>query len=433
MRRLPPLRGFGLGLGFALLFLASCDLNTEYFAEYRGVNLLGNYDFSAEYSAGKPKWNLTTSTDFMTWERIGASTNPASDLARDLAAGTPTTGPDGKSPVYRLEIKNLIPNGDFEDASVTPEGSHTLPSFWSPSYYNASIAPATTSPYAINYGASPSPTTKAGSINGRSLGWRAGQPGDQLRINLYAAATSLSPTAWSATAYRFHMNFINVAGKSDLAIFLYTAAGAKGTNSTLADDAFDWTYRIPIVDKESDSTSIFHVSKRFLTDTVGTEGRILVLGPNTVSGQYAAVADNFRLLPDTETLGAQAVFPSLSSGSNTLLPGSRSGMYTFSFQLRDDPTAGTLNRFIPEVLSIKLTARVKSGTPTYQATITRPSEGWSTWTKQTFAMGFDFVNSDAALGTEPALSITISPTYSATGAADVGSVLVSQPVLTFNP
>ncbi len=94
-------------LSAATLLAASCTLDTDYFSEYRDTNLLGNYDFGA---AGQ--WALAPNT-----------TGNPSDYMRWEDAATP--GPDGVSPGYRLEIKNLIPNGDFEDtlansATVAP-------------------------------------------------------------------------------------------------------------------------------------------------------------------------------------------------------------------------------------------------------------------------------------------------------------------------
>lgn len=423
----------------SLLVLTGCTLSTDYFGEYRGVNLLGNYDFDAVDSGGAPKWKLapSTSSDFMTWERIGPT---STDPARDTAASVPTVGPDGVSPVYRVEIKNLIPNGDFEDASKTGDGQTTLPAFWSTSdYLSNPVAIASL----IKFGPSPSTTALPGALDGRALGWSASQAGDQLRLDLHAGAVSLATNAWSASRYRFRSDLINVSDKFEVGLFLYTSAGAKVDRSERTSSARlqpgDWTVSTLLADNSADHTSRFGVSEFFLTETdpslLSTEGRILVFGANDALTPYAAVIDNLRLVPDDQVLGVQAVFPRLDSGTKPLLPGSREGMYVFSVFVRNDPTANTLNRFSPADVSIVLKARTKAGDKSdgSKPSGLRPAGGWSTWTKLTFNLGFDFVNNDQELAGANALTITISPTSGSAGHPDAGSLLISQPVLTFNP
>lgn len=422
---------------FLFVLLSGCKLNTDYFSEYRGLNLLKDYDFDDfEADGTTPKWNLATSTDFMTWERIGDPADPNNNLSRDQAAATPTAGPDGVSPVYRLEIKNLIPNGDFEDGAVTAEGQTTLPAFWSTATYTGS---AVATPSGIQFGVSPSPTTRPGSISGRSLGWAGVQAGDQLRLDLYSATTSVRPSAWSAGKYRFRCELINVSEKAEVAMYLYTLSGLAVSQAVLADREGNWTVTTTKSDDSVDHASIFPSSTMFLTNTEfpNDEGRTLAFGHKEAVGPYAAVIDNVRLVPDDQTLGVQARFPRLDSGAAPLLPGTEPGMYVFAVYVRNDPTAGTLNRFQPADLSVQLKAAVKpnpKATPTYQSAAgLRPAGGWSDWTLLTFKMGFDFVNLNSELDGKPALTITLSPTNGSTGDADVGSLLVSQPVLTFNP
>ena len=77
------------------------------FDEYRGVNLIESRDFDATDETGTALWQTDASNTYMTWEEVGSVTPPGV-----------VTGP-----VYRLEVKNLLANGDFENA--------TLPGFWS--------------------------------------------------------------------------------------------------------------------------------------------------------------------------------------------------------------------------------------------------------------------------------------------------------------
>lgn len=421
----------------SILLLAGCKLNTDYFGEYRGLNLLKDYDFDdVETDGATPKWKLATSDAFMTWERIGDTTDPNGNLARDQAAATPAVGPDGVSPVYRLEIKNLIPNGDFEDATVTADGQTTLPAFWSMENFS-SVPKAST----VVFGSAPKPEDLSGSISGRALGWAATDAGDQLRLNLHNAALSLHSDAWSATTYRFHCQLINVKDqKTDIAVFLYTQGGVPllsiAGGGLLAGGNGTWTIPTIQADESADNASVFPLTNYLVANTndlstQANEGQIVAFGRQ--DGTDAIVLDNVRLVPDNETLGVQAQFARLDSGAAPLLPGTKPGMYVFTVWVRNDPTAGTLNRFEPVDLSVRLKGTVKTGTEFTSDPDLRPEAGWPEWTQLTFKMGFDFVNLNSELGGNPALTITLSPTNGNTGDSDVGSLLVSQPVLTFNP
>ena len=448
MKSLP----FVLGLG--VLALSGCKINTDYFSEYRGKNLLGNYDFGATDTSGTAKWGLATSSNFMTWEKIGDTTNPASDQSRDTTALTPTSGPDGASPVYRLEVKNLSPNGDFEDATVTANGE-TYPfavtkPYWSVTSYNGgSASTGTGTGFVWEYAQNPSLNGFSGTINGRSLGWQGGAGGDQLRIDLSNAATlgGTVAAAWAVgSSYRFRCDFINLSTtESELPLFLYDSTGSTQVAAgTLVENNGVWTAQAKDSAGSRDNTTVFSVSRylNLLGGTAFPDPQYLAFGSNTAQHIYSAAIDNVRLVPDDyKNLWAEAKLASLSSGTLALLPGSKAGMYTFTVQVRDDPTIGTaatrsaLNRFQPSGLAIRITAYTKGGLQTLYHFEARPTAGWTTWTTITFQNGFDFVNDDASIpSTDQAMTISLSPTdVTTSGSADVGSLLVSQPSLTFNP
>ena len=117
-----------------VLTLAGCNLNTNYFSDYSGKNLLANYGFSAT-----GKWALESyatyaavtgylPADYVTWAQIGAGS--AADNSTDSAASTPTKGFDNSSPAFRLEIKNLLLDGDFETGQNP--GSPVTDGWWAP-------------------------------------------------------------------------------------------------------------------------------------------------------------------------------------------------------------------------------------------------------------------------------------------------------------
>ena len=77
----------------ALLILAGCKNNADLFEDFRGVNLIAGVDFS---NAG---WVAEQGATYMDFSPAGVNFT------------------DG-SPAYRLEIKNLFPNGDFDATNI---------------------------------------------------------------------------------------------------------------------------------------------------------------------------------------------------------------------------------------------------------------------------------------------------------------------------
>ncbi len=100
------------------LLMTGCQ-EPDYFGEYEGINLLG--------SSSLADWQLMPDYSFET----GTS-------AVDYMKYTPETGQAGPhaGPVYRLEIKNLINNGDFENGTSEPW-------FFSEAPFSSKTSPAT--------------------------------------------------------------------------------------------------------------------------------------------------------------------------------------------------------------------------------------------------------------------------------------------------
>lgn len=89
------------------LIVASCSLifppsGTDYFAAYRGTNLIAHQQFDST------DWNTTIGAPYFTFEAVNNSTISTAGLPDWYEAGN----------MYRLEVKNLITDGTFEDFSA---------------------------------------------------------------------------------------------------------------------------------------------------------------------------------------------------------------------------------------------------------------------------------------------------------------------------
>jgi len=388
---------------FALVTLAlaatSCTLNTDYFSEYRGKNLLSNYGFddgtNAKWALEEPDGSMTssasiTSANFMNW--VAASTDTTLAPADQL-------GPDGTSPSYRLEIKNLVPDGDFQAEN---SGQTSLGTNW------------TKTGGAVDFNTTFSVSGNSETMTDQALRWTAASQTDTLNLDLKAAVGT-----WPAySTYRFRADYMNL--QNDSVYFKFVVAG---TTADWSPSGTATTY-----------LTLWSLSKEFqVTSGDASSSRSFQVSDGL--HQPDILLDNVKLVPDINTLWVKTSLPLLSSGSATLLPGSKAGMYVFTVQVKDDPTVGPingLNRFNPSAVTVRLVANVKSGTGSSVTVFQRPVGGWPTWTTLTVNTGFDFVTENSA--SKAALTVEISPTDMQTAAGvDAGSVLVAQPSLTFNP
>ena len=99
---------------FIILF--ACEFPPADFSEYVGVNFLETHGF------GSDSWVPDQTAPYLLYEAVDASV--ASTV------GTPTLAPaNSNTEIYRFEVLNLIPNGDFEDTGAYSVGA--TPDGWS--------------------------------------------------------------------------------------------------------------------------------------------------------------------------------------------------------------------------------------------------------------------------------------------------------------
>lgn len=409
-----------------LAFFAGCNLNTDYFGDYRGKNILGNADF------GSGKWALESYPTYVTL--FGGSYSPSDYMnwaPPATGVGSFDTGPDGSSASYRLEIKNLFQDGDFE-LQTAPSAVFGAPDsgFWTLSgSANVSFA---------NSGNVPSLSPLPAFINNKSLYFYGSSSSNYLSINL---ATAVGALFQRQGGYRFRFSFYNATSGNILHASLNNQGGSTILNAE-NNGLWDAT---PLVSYNYLPLTQYSVSRTFTLDGTATVATAII-GATSGPSQDGAVIDDVRVIQNDIPPYVVLKFSSLSSGTAQLLPGSKSGAYLLTFYVRDDPTADetglsgtahTLNRLYASGVTVSIKAAVKSGNGTFIRFFPRPSGGWTGWTKISVPLGFDFVDQDSQIPSgQSALAIELSPTNTmdlTTGGRDAGSVLVTQPVLAFNP
>jgi hypothetical protein len=353
----------------------------------------------------------------MTWSQ-------ALDLVSvgDGTVSSLSVGQDG-SPAYRLEIKNLFQDGDFE--SLTNNSTLT-DSWWSAS--SPTVTLVSSSPLTSVYGGTNSPYSP---IENQSLLFSASGAGNEL----FATLDTTSVPRWGRPGgYRFRFDYRYTATSQTFHASMSGGSIISAENSGLWD----------VTGLANQDPTQIAFSRFFTIDNSGTPATVTL---GSASYKDEAVIDNVRVVHNDIPPYVTMSFPSIKSGSLQLLPGTKPGDYKLAFYVHDDPTADqsggsgiahTPNRINPSGITVQVTAAVQSGSSgTYISFFKRPSAGWPKWTPLTFSMGFNFVNSDADIpsGT-PALRIEITPTNTvdqSTDGRDAGSVLIAQPTFTYNP
>lgn len=119
--------GLVLVLGTCLFTLLSCGGPGVDFSEYQGVNLIPNGDFATSdptyfWGVDHPDdtdgpFNITIPTpgtnNYVNFEAI-PNASPWAGYASDAVLRSGLTGDAATASIYRLEVKNLLPGGDFE-------------------------------------------------------------------------------------------------------------------------------------------------------------------------------------------------------------------------------------------------------------------------------------------------------------------------------
>ena len=373
-----------------LALFAGCSLNDN-FSAYRSVNLISSQGFSVSGS-----WT----PDDTTGTYMGFAAVPAT------SAGSLTGLPAAdQSSIYRLEIKNLMPDGDF---SIDANGS--TPTDWSST--GTSTATVTTS-----------------GINGNSLLITVGSTSSSWSSYTLSAVNSLADGAIAANGtYRLQYDFqlsqsaiLPSSYDNGSTPYIFWSTRTFGTG----------VQNFPLTSSSSPEIS-GQAGSSYLT--FGN----LPGAPTTATP--TVLLDNIRIVRSDKPLELRLNVPYRDpTGSR---PDLISGDYRFTIYVKSDPTntlTGTspqANRFPATAVSLGVNsvingAAVNNGAPSvHYSTGSDAINNWNSWTPITCDAGVIQI-SPPANPASTVLQLSISPTdlVSILNGPTAGSILIAGPQL----
>lgn len=408
-----------------VLILTGCP-DTDRFADLVGVNLIEPHPFGD--GAGTSEWLVDTVADNPAFSYLAFE---EASVAAAAAAGTDGLPAAGSSAVYRLELLNLFPNGDFE---ATPEGD--TPDGWTLDALTAAVASASSSSIPVSIG-----DPDAEPIEGLSMFYKV-DSASLISFDFQNSdpTLSLSDGFISNALYVIRADFR--FAKGNIFILEYSDGSIGGIKRT-------WEVR-PLLGSE---TGIFSFPGDFIIDDGILDSEITADSTATsfsinslVSGEiHGSVIDNIRVVRSDPTHRLRFKVPYREAGRPDLVDG---GTYRFSIYVHEDPThhhgeasLAVSNRFIAAAVTIGLNTVSADGTfagaeQAFEVFSEASAGEWSSsWTliSHDFPVQFE----KPAAGNEDAfvLELTVCPANLSGGfhSIDSGSLLISSPFLEYIP
>jgi hypothetical protein len=349
-----------------LLFALSCNQDPAILTEYEGVNLIANKGFDS------PDWAPDQGSVYMTYEEVTGITLPSG-----------VTG----SAVYRLEIKNLVDDGEFE---VSPIGTAlgTLPV---PIWSTTGTATAEVSGVAVE--------------SGQSLLFDIPASSDTIEFDLSTLTDGYPINS------NYILRFSFVATDKKKAYWFYFP---------------DYSISTPEINLRTAEVSNETITQDFPEDfgittseftSVGGSDRFYITG--VVQSGYI---DNFRAARTDVPLRVR-IDLAWADGNNPEKLSLVSGWYKFSIWVRSDPDAVfTQNRLASDHVTIGIENAVSvfpdTGSPLSM-------NGWASISTIIFVQ-IDTPDDPS----ERVLELSVSPTdIKYANSRDVGSILITAPSL----
>ncbi len=357
-------------LSWAALITLSCSNGTDLFGEYRGVNLIEGYGF--DYDGWTADWSESY---YMNFEAVTAAD-----------AGGTTGLPDGAA-VYRLEIPNLMPDGDFEATTVP-----NPPDNWTPGGVGTVVTAAT-------------------GISGTTMVYDCPDKTDKINFSLSNLADSFN----AGSFYTIRFDFI--VGS---ALFDYH----NGTNTQLP---VYWEIAglsgiQPFPTAEIDSEILAVSGGTFSINTPSDIASIVQSGK----------IDNFRVIRTDIPYAIRLEVPSIREGKPELIPGT----YRFSVYVKQEESASVtpavLNRFRSTGVTLQVEGPYASHSDTSAAAAFHPDDenaDWSSWQ----AISVDINDLYPSAKEEPDNVVVLSVYPHDVNDEDIGSILIAAPSLEFIP
>ncbi|MDC7226536.1 MAG: hypothetical protein PQJ61_07205 [Spirochaetales bacterium] len=352
----------------------------DYFTEYDDVNLIGHTLLS--------DWATTQNTTYMTYESVASATAGTSGL------------PDSSALIYRLEINNLVPDGDFE------VGPDLATSGWT-AVLTTGTALLDSGPHELDGNAIYFDLSNTEYIE-YDLSQMADGPVDD---SLYVFRFSLQGSATGN--YYFEISETSTPIINQFTPYIPNS----GTNEQLA-VPFDFneltTPEFLIYDWEN---QVFRIN--FETDGKVQEGYF----------------DNFRIVKSDQTHYLQTELTVYDSNRTDELP-LISGTYRFSVYVKADPElASRPNSFDTDSVMLMVESLDPDSLTDATSMQSFDAEDYDDFTDWTEIYMDVTLQIDETEDTEEAvIRLTVSPTNSIGGALtmDAGSILISTPSLKFS-
>ncbi len=342
-----------------LPLLVSCPIEDP-FASLEGTNLLS--DNEQAFTGWAVEYGKTVSYDYMTF-------NDSTEA-----------GPDSDSTVKRLEIVNLVPNGDFENAlSATA---------W------------------VDVGGGSGTISADGHLN-----YNLPNTVDRVDFKLTDSSDGLSDGLPANSTYLIHFNLLSATATS---IFEYQN-----------DSPQPWTCSV------SDTTKVYLFPDYFIDsfDSTFQPGgtNIFSIGTTSTGDVSSGYIDNLRINRTDITPNLGISVPVESDGRDNLL----SGTYRFTVYVKNDPavTPVTANRMAADFVSISILSPDEASVMYSNTGVFESSSAWDDWTACSVTA---FIQIDDAATYAFRLLISPSNNSGAYYKRDVGSILLAAPVIEYS-
>jgi hypothetical protein len=408
---------FAAAVGLAGMVMWSCSLD---WSEYTGVNLIADRGFDYQAASSELQWTADrTESYYMNFE------HPSETAALDTDGLPSGTSSDG---IYRLEIPNLVPNGDFENSTDVIGGTAGLqPQNWSEG--GGSIDPATSYFYEV-FDASGT-TQKAEpsrALYGNSL-YFTNRNNEQILYDL----SNLEDGFIEYSTYTVHFELRSTYATN----YEYNDGISTPYTSTPWVFARSSTYEIRSFPPQL-------LDPQFTARSGTGYFSIGLLETSIAEALQIGYIDNFRIVRADMRSYIYILIP--AAGEESTTPALLDGAYEFSVYIRQDPTntTGSIpvnNRMPASAVSLCAGYRVgtdgisfNSGPPTVFKADAEDAD-WSQWTKVTAYVEIQLSDVYAAPGETVYLELMIAPTDTSLAGLnrDAGSLLVAAPYLEYLP